>query len=133
MLYIKTYAQDIISDDAFKAQIFNSSFNPLIQLLQDTSALYPEFFSSLPPPTNSGLPNENKSERKIYDTVREQCVGCYSLFNTMAGFMNNTIFRPIVKDDVSKYIKDNKVAQIFSRNPMAPAPLPPVPPVGMPY
>ena len=60
MLYIKTYAQDIISDDAFKAQIFNSSFNPLIQLLQDTSALYPDFFGSLPAPTNVGMPNENK-------------------------------------------------------------------------
>jgi len=120
MLYIKTYAQDIISDDAFKAQVFNTSFNPLIQLLQDTSALYPSFFNSLPAPSNVGLPTEKKDERKIYETVREQCLGCYSLFNTMAGFMNNMIFRPIVKEDVSKYISDNRVAVVFSRNPLAP-------------
>jgi len=123
MLYIKTYAQDIISDDSFKSQIFNSAFNPLVQLLLDTSALYPAFFEQLPPPTNVGQPTEDKGERKIYDTAREQSIGCYSLFNTMADYINNMIFRPIVKEDVSKYIKDNNVRTIFSRNPLAPAPV----------
>lgn len=129
MLYIKTYANDIISDDDFKSQIYNSSFNPLIQLLLDTTALYPNFFSLIPPPSNAGLPTENAGERKIYETAREQCIGCYSLFNTMASFLNNSIFRPITKEDVSKYIQDNKVSQIFTRNRLATDPLvAPIPP-----
>ena len=126
MLYIKTYAQDIINDDAFKSQIFNSSFNPLIQLLLDTSALYPAFFNSLPPPTNAGLPTEKSEERKIYEVARDQSMGCYALFNTMASFINNLIFRPIVKEDVSKYISDNQVKAIFERNPLAPPAVNPV-------
>jgi len=125
MLYIKTYATDIIQDDSFKSQIFNSSFNPLTQLLNDTAELYPDFFNSLPKPSNAGNPNENRSERKIYEVAREQCIGCYSLFNTMADFVNNLIFRPIVKEDVSKYIKDNRVKATFETNPMAPAPIRP--------
>ncbi|ULY68429.1 hypothetical protein [Essdubovirus chlorellae] len=132
MLYIKTYGQDIIKDDAFKAQIFNSSFNPLVQLLNDTAALYPSFFNQLPGPSNAGTPAENKSERKIYETAREQCIGCYALFNVMSTFINTLIFRPIVKDDVANYIKDNDLFgdrgnMIFGRNRMAPAPLPPAP------
>ena len=127
MLYIKTYAQDIIRDDAFKAQIFNSSFNPLIQLFLDTSALYPAFFNKLPAPSNAATPAEDKSERKIYETAREQCMGCYSLFNVMALFMNTLIFRPIVKEDVANYMKNEKVLEIFKRNPQAPAPVPPAP------
>jgi len=123
MLYIKTYANDIISDDAFKAQMFNSSFNPLTQLLNDTAGLYPAFFASLPPPSNANTPQENTSERKIYETARDQCIGCYSTFNTMAQFIQNLIFRPIVKEDVSEYIKDNNVRSIFQTNPMAPAPI----------
>ncbi len=129
MLYIKTYAQDIITDDAFKSQIYNSSFNPLIQIITDTSKLYPDFFSKIPPPSNVGQPTENKEERKIYETAREQSIGCYSLLNTMADFLNNGIFRPITKEDVGKYIKDNNVATIFTRNPQAPKPLPPAPPI----
>jgi len=119
MLYIKTYASDIVSDDAFKAQIFNTSFNPLIQLLLDTSTLYPLFFNQLPAPsmTRTVPPSERAEERKIYEVAREQSIGCYSLFNTMATFLNNLIFRPIVKDDISKYIKDNNVAEIFRKNP----------------
>lgn len=128
MLYIKTYAQDIITDDAFKSQIYNSSFNPLIQIITDTAKLYPDFFQKIPPPTNVGQPTEDKAERKIYETAREQSVGCYSLLNTMADFLNNSIFRPITKEDVGKYIKDNNVASIFTRNPQAPQPLPPPPP-----
>jgi hypothetical protein len=126
MLYIKTYATDIINDDAFKSQIFNSSFNPLIQLLLDTSALYPAFFNSLPPPTNAGLPTEKSEERKIYEVARDQSMGCYALFNTMASFINNLIFRPIVKEDVSKYISDNSVKAIFERNALAPPAVNPV-------
>lgn len=129
MLYIKTYAQDIITDDAFKSQIYNSSFNPLIQIITDTAKLYPDFFQKIPPPTNVGQPTEDKAERKIYETAREQSVGCYSLLNTMADFLNNSIFRPITKEDVGKYIKDNNVASIFTRNPQAPQPLPPAPPI----
>lgn len=125
MLYIKTFASDIIKDDSFKSQIYNSSFNPLTQLLNDTAGLYPNFFNSLPKPTNAGNPNENRSERKIYEVARDQCMGCYSLFRTMAEFIDNLIFRPIVKDDVSKYIKDNRVKATFESNPMATAPIVP--------
>lgn len=123
MLYVKTYANDIINDDSFRSQIYNSSFNPLIQLLNDTSALYPAFFGLIPKPSNAGQPTENASERKIYETAREQSIGCYSLFNTMTEFLNNGIFRPITKEDVAKYIKDNNVREIFSRNRVATDPL----------
>lgn len=127
MLYIKTYAQDIINDDAFKAQVFNTSFNPLIQLFLDTASLYPTFFNQLPAPSMSRTipPVERAEERKVYETAREQSIGCYSLLNTMATFMNNLIFRPIVKDDVSKYISDNNVKEIFKKNPQAPEPIAP--------
>lgn len=127
MLYIKTYAQDIINDDAFKAQVFNTSFNPLIQLFLDTASLYPTFFNQLPAPsmTRTIPPAERAEERKVYETAREQSIGCYSLLNTMATFMNNLIFRPIVKDDVSKYISDNNVKEIFKKNPQAPEPIAP--------
>nr|WPF46420.1 MAG: hypothetical protein [Lake Baikal virophage 1] len=130
MLYIKTYATDIINDDSFKAQVFNTSFNPLIQLFTDTSALYPIFFNQLPVPSFARTipPAERAEERKIYETAREQSIGCYSLFNTMASFMNNLIFRPIVKDDVTKYISDNNVKAIFEKNPY----VAPVQPQGQP-
>lgn len=139
MLYIKTYAGDIISDDSFKSQIFNSSFNPLTELLNDTAGLYPNFFDSLPKPSNAGTPAENTSERQIYEVARDQCMGCYSLFKTMADFINNLIFRPIVKEDVSRFIKDNRIKEIFKSNPMATSPLPPTrspdtePPQGDPF
>lgn len=120
MLYIKSFAPDLISDETFKSQIFNSSFNPLIQLLQQTATLYPNFFNQMPRPTNAGRPDEKKDERKIYETLREQSIGCYSLFNTMASFMNNLILRPIVKEDIDKYIKDNSVKTIFEANPQSP-------------
>nr|WPF46822.1 MAG: hypothetical protein [Lake Baikal virophage 13] len=126
MLYIKTFAQEIINDDAFKAQIFNSSFNPLTQLLGDTANLYPAFFDKLPPPeVSQGV--EKADQRKIYETIREQSIGCYSLFNTMANFINNMIFRPIVKDDVELYIKDNSVKQIFTQNSLNPPAVLPIP------
>jgi len=120
MLYIKTYANDIISDDSFKSQIFNSSLNPLVQLILDTSAIYPSFFNSLPAPTKERSGEEKKDERKIYDTAREQCIGTYALLNTMASFINNLILRPITKEDVLKYIQENNVATIFTKNSLAP-------------
>jgi|688.fasta_scaffold04419_18 hypothetical protein len=131
MLYIKTYAQDLISDDSFKAQIFNTSFNPLVQLLLDTSALYPAFFSQVPPPTVTRQEprTEKADERKIYETLREQSIGSYALLNTMASFINNLIFRPIVKDDISKYISDNRVIEIFRSNSLTPTVVIPQPPV----
>lgn len=126
MLYIKTFAQTIINDDAFKAQIFNSSFNPLTQLMGDTANLYPAFFDKLPAPEIAqGV--ERAEQRKIYETIREQSIGCYSLFNTMANFINNMIFRPIVKDDVELYIKDNGVKQIFTQNSLNPPAVLPIP------
>lgn len=126
MLYIKTFAQEIINDDAFKAQIFNASFNPITQLLGDTANLYPVFFDKLPPPERSaGV--ERADQRKVYETIREQSIGCYSLFNTMSNFINNMIFRPIVKDDVELYIKDNGVKQIFTQNSLNPPAIIPIP------
>jgi hypothetical protein len=126
MLYIKTFAQEIINDDAFKSQIFNSSFNPLTQMLGDTANLYPAFFNKLPPPEISqGV--EKADQRKVYETIREQSIGCYSLFNTMSNFINNMIFRPIVKDDVELYIRDNSVKSIFDKNPLNPPANIPVP------
>lgn len=126
MLYIKTFAQEIINDDAFKSQIFNSSFNPLTQLLGDTANLYPAFFDKLPPPEMSqGV--EKADQRKVYETIREQSIGCYSLFNTMANFINNMIFRPIVKEDVELYIRDNGVKQIFDKNDLNPPAILPIP------
>jgi hypothetical protein len=115
-----------INDDAFKAQIFNSSFNPLTQLLGDTANLYPAFFDKLPPPEISqGV--EKADQRKVYETIREQSIGCYSLFNTMSNFINNMIFRPIVKEDVELYIRDNGVKQIFAKNDLNPPAVVPIP------
>lgn len=80
MTYIKTFGQEIINDQSFQSQMFNSSFNPLTQLMTETANLYPAFFDLMKPPTNVGQPTENESERKIYETAREQSIGCYSLF-----------------------------------------------------
>ncbi|QIG59411.1 hypothetical protein [Dishui Lake virophage 5] len=133
MTYIKTYGQEIINDQSFQSQIYNSSFNPLTQLLTDTAALYPAFFDRLPPPERERPAQgqaqgaERTDQRRIYETAREQSIGCYSLFNTMSDFINNMIFRPIVKEDIETYIKDNSVKQIFQANSLAPPAEIPIP------
>lgn len=124
MSYINTFGGDIKTDDSFRQQIYNTALNPLVQLLLTTAALYPPFFQSVPPPTNVGTPTEKTDERKVYETAREQSLGCYSLYSVMASNINNLIFKPITKEDVETYIVNEKVRIIFTENPLAPQPAP---------
>jgi hypothetical protein len=122
--YINTFGNDIRTDDSFRQQIYNSSINPLVDLFNATAALYPAFFQSVPPPTNVGKPEEKTDERKVYETVRQQSLGCYSVYSLMASNLNNYIFRPITKEEVEKYIVKENIKAIFTENPLAPQPAP---------
>lgn len=118
MAFIKLFMPDLTGDNRQMEQIYSAYLTPLTDLLKQVQGLYPKFFASIPAPRAParGIGTE---ERQTYELMRQQSMYMYALMGTMAEFLDDENLRPIVAQDVSLYIKENEVRQIFTSNPLA--------------
>ena len=118
MAFIKLFMPDLTGDNRQMEQIYSAYLTPLTDLLKQVQGLYPKFFESIPAPRAParGIGTE---ERQTYELMRQQSMYMYALMGTMAEFLDDENLRPLVAQDVSLYIKENNVRQIFTSNPLA--------------
>ena len=118
MAFIKLFMPDLTGNNRQMEQIYSAYLTPLTNLLKQVQGLYPTFFESIPAPRAParGIPTE---ERQTYELMRQQSMYLYALLGTMGEFLDDENLRPLVAQDVSLYIKENRVSQIFTSNPLA--------------
>jgi len=118
MAFIKLFMPDLTGNNRQMEQIYSAYLTPLTNLLKQVQGLYPRFFESIPAPRAParGIGTE---ERQTYELMRQQSMYLYALLGTMGEFLDDENLRPLVAQDVSLYIKENRVSQIFTSNPLA--------------
>jgi hypothetical protein len=118
MAFIKLFMPDLTGNNRQMEQIYSAYLTPLTNLLKQVQGLYPAFFETIPAPRAParGIPTE---ERQTYELMRQQSMYLYALLGTMGEFLDDENLRPLVAQDVSLYIKENRVSQIFTSNPLA--------------
>lgn len=117
MAFVKTYMPDLTGDNRQMEQVNAAYFTPLKDLLVSTQAIYPEFFSTLPEPRGAAQ-RRGEGERQTYELLRNQSMYMYALLGCMADFLEDENLRPIVAADVTLFIKENDVREIFVANPL---------------
>lgn len=129
MSFIKTYMQDIFSNDRVRDNAYTSFLTPLSQNLVATANQYPDFYSSLG--ERGGRQGEN--DRRAKAIFRQQAIQQFALLMAMAENINIQALRPISAQDVDAYASKNDVGQIIATRGRAvvpgPAPLPAGPPI----
>jgi hypothetical protein len=117
MAFVKTYMPDLTGDDRQMQQVNAAYFTPLKDLLIQVQGLYPNFFETMPEPP-AARQNVGDRDRQTYELLRQQSMYMYALLGCMADFLEDENLRPIVASDVSLFIKENNVRQIFVSNPL---------------
>jgi len=129
MSFIKTYMQDIFSNDRVRDNAYTSFLTPLSQNLVATANQYPDFYSSLG--ERGGRQGDN--DRRAKAIFRQQAIQQFALLMAMAENINIQALRPISAQDVEAYASKNDVSQIIATRGRAvvpgPAPLPAGPPI----
>ena len=118
MAFIKLYMPDLLQNNRQKEQVYSAYLTPLENQLKQVQRLYPTFFGgvdergipTLPRPRQGNAAN---NDREVFEQVRQQCLQLYALLGTMAEFLDDGNLRPVNAQDVSIYIKENNVRQIF--------------------
>jgi hypothetical protein len=118
MAFIKTYMPDLTGDNRQLEQVKAAYFTPLKNLLVTVQGLYPEFFENIPEPRPAAQ-RRGESERQTYELLRNQSMYMYSLMGCMADFLEDENLRPIVASDITLFIRENDVREIFVANPLA--------------
>jgi hypothetical protein len=118
MAFIKTYMPGLTGDDRQMQQVNAAYFTPLKDLLVKTQGLYPEFFEGIPAPRGAAQ-RRGEGERQTYELLRQQSMYMYALMGCMADFLVDENLRPIVASDVTLFIKENDIREIFVANPLA--------------
>lgn len=130
MAFIKTYMQDILSNDRIRDSAYTSFLTPLAQNLVACANEYPSFYASLPVRQGQArIADADERSRTIY---REQCIQQFSLLMAMAENINIQALRPISSTDVDSYAEKNDVDQIIQTRGQAVMPSVPALPAGQP-
>lgn len=125
MAFIKTYMEDIFSDQRIRDNAYTSFLTPLSQNLVATANEYPDFYSSLG--ERQGQAGEN--DRRAKAIFRQQCIQLFSLLMACAENINIQALRPITATDVDQYAERNDVDQIIRTRGRAVVPtVPAIPP-----
>nr|WPF46524.1 MAG: hypothetical protein [Lake Baikal virophage 4] len=119
MAFIKMFMPGLTSDNRQKEQVYSSYLQPMDDLLKRVMGLYPAFFENVPEPRAPGRGIDAAGERQTYELMRQQSMYMYALLGTMAEFLDDENLRPIVAQDVSLFIKENNIRDIFVANPLA--------------
>ena len=124
MAFIKTYMQDIFSNDRIRDNAYTSYLTPLSQNLVATANQYPDFYSSL----GERGGQQGVNDRRAKAIFRQQAIQLFSLLMAMAENINIQALRPITASDADSYATKNDVDQIITTRGRAvvpgPAPLP---------
>jgi hypothetical protein len=128
MAFIKTYMQDIFSNDRIRDSAYTSFLTPLAQNLVATANAYPDFYSSLP--VRQGQARATESDERSRTIYREQCIQQFSLLMAMAENINIQALRPISATDVDSYAEKNDVDEIIQNRGRAVMPSVPALPAG---
>lgn len=124
MAFIKTYMEDIFSDQRIRDNAYTSYLTPLSQNLVATANEYPDFYSSLG--ERQGQAGVN--DRNAKAIFRQQCIQVFSLLMACAENINIQALRPITATDVDQYAERNDVDQIIRTRGRAVVPtVPPLP------
>lgn len=117
MAFVKTYMPDLTGDNRQLEQVKAAYFTPLKDLLVSTQGIYPEFFENLPEPREAAQ-RRGEGDRQTYELLRNQSMYMYALLGCMADFLEDENLRPIVASDVTLFIRENDVRDIFVSNPL---------------
>lgn len=117
MAFVKTYMPNLTGDDRQMQQVNSAYFTPLKNLIVQVQGLFPSFFETLPEPP-AARQNAGNVDRQTYELLRQQSMTMYALMGCMADFLEDENLRPIVASDVSLFIKENNVRDIFVSNPL---------------
>jgi len=128
MAFIKTYMQDIFSNDRVRDSAYTSFLTPLAQNLVATANEYPSFYATLP--VRQGQARVTESDERSRTIYREQCIQQFSLLMAMAENINIQALRPISATDVDSYAEKNDVDQIIQTRGQAVMPSVPALPAG---
>ena len=130
MAFIKTYMQDIFSNDRVRDSAYTSFLTPLAQNLVACANEYPSFYATLP--VRQGQARVTESDERSRTIYREQCIQQFSLLMAMAENINIQALRPISATDVDSYAEKNDVDQIIQTRGQAVMPSVPALPSGQP-
>ena len=119
MAFIKMFMPGLTADNRQKEQVYSAYLQPMDDLLKRVQGLYPQFFASVPSPRGPGRGIDSAGERQTYELMRQQSIYMYALMGTMAEFLDDENLRPISAQDVSLFIKENNIREIFVANPLA--------------
>jgi hypothetical protein len=126
MAFIKTYMQDIFSNDRIRDNAYTSFLTPLSQAFVACANEYPDFYSSLG--VRQGQAGVNDQRAKAI--FRQQSIQVFSLLMACAENINIQALRPISATDVDAYETKNDVAQIITTRGRAVVPSVPQLPAG---
>ena len=131
MSFITSYFGDINLNNRVREAIYQQFLTPLTAQFRETATLFPRFIGAIP---------QARARQADFATaktsLKEEAELIYAMFRVMADYIEDGIFRPVVKKDIDLRMKEEQVPAMFDAvvagAPVPPTPLPPLQPAPAP-